>query len=320
MKPLLTILLVFPLYVFAQEPLTTPMNHVDTSMYDWKGEVKQHMREGEWIGTETRFGEKAKGIFVHGQLNGTWAVYYKSGKLREEGQYANNLRDGIWIVFAGTGDTLLVCHYKMGVPDGLYKTFTSKNRCTREGSFVSGKKEGKWIATAYNYKSELMARTVYTYVGDVLNGPTIVTTFSGKKTYNYDAGNLISRDSIASIDSLFVNKPWPPLQEDPLMFAEEMPYFIGGESAFQQYLKENTVYPASAKANKKAGTCYITFIVEKDGAISDVYVRKGIKDAPELDAEAVRVIQSMPKWVPGQMNGRPVRVELTIPFRFEIGN
>jgi TonB family protein len=106
--------------------------------------------------------------------------------------------------------------------------------------------------------------------------------------------------------------------EEAITFAEEMPTFAGGDTAFQAYLSHNIMYPQMEKEMGKTGTVYVYFEVGKDGTISNVQTKKGVTDAPGFSKEAERVIRSMPKWTPGKMDGRYVKVGMTIPVRFEL--
>jgi TonB family protein len=95
---------------------------------------------------------------------------------------------------------------------------------------------------------------------------------------------------------------------------EEQPYFPGGDEARHKFIEENIHYPDSALKNKIQGKVFVTFIVEKDGSLSNVRVLKGIGGG--LDEEAVRVIKMMPKWIPGRQRGTPVRVQFNVPIKF----
>jgi protein TonB len=97
---------------------------------------------------------------------------------------------------------------------------------------------------------------------------------------------------------------------------EEMPEFPGGQSALMKYLSENIRYPVIAQENGIEGRVICSFVVERDGSITDVQVVRGVD--PSLDREAVRVIQSMPKWKPGKQRGKPVRVRFTLPIVFRL--
>ena len=97
---------------------------------------------------------------------------------------------------------------------------------------------------------------------------------------------------------------------------EEMPSFPGGPSALFQFLSANIQYPATAEENGIKGRVIVTFVVERDGSITDVKVVKSVD--PSLDKEAVRVIKSMPRWQPGKQNGSAVRVKYTTPVTFRL--
>src|SRR5476651_1689642 len=87
--------------------------------------------------------------------------------------------------------------------------------------------------------------------------------------------------------------------------------FPGGMKEFANYLAGNIVYPAGAKAANQQGKVFLTFVVEKDGSLSRIRVLRGV--SPDIDAEAVRVIQASPKWLCAQQNGVPVRQQYTVP-------
>ena len=97
---------------------------------------------------------------------------------------------------------------------------------------------------------------------------------------------------------------------------EEMPQFPGGPSALFEYLSTNIKYPVVAEENGVQGRVIATFIVERDGSITDVKVVKSVD--PSLDKEAQRVVKSMPHWIPGKQNGSAVRVKYTVPVTFRL--
>ena len=97
---------------------------------------------------------------------------------------------------------------------------------------------------------------------------------------------------------------------------EKMPEYPGGQAALFEYLSTNVKYPADAEKKKVEGRVLVTFIVNTDGSITDIeLVRKAF---PSLDAEAVRVISGMPKWVPGEQKGQKVKVKYTVPLSFHL--
>ncbi len=97
---------------------------------------------------------------------------------------------------------------------------------------------------------------------------------------------------------------------------EQMPAFPGGETALMQFLSSHIKYPVEAEDNGIQGRVVCTFVVERNGSISDVRVVKSVD--PSLDKEAVRVLKSMPNWIPGRQDGSPVRVKYTTPVTFRL--
>jgi protein TonB len=115
-----------------------------------------------------------------------------------------------------------------------------------------------------------------------------------------------------------IAEPEPVKEEETKVFdvVEQMPSFPGGPSALMQYLNSNIKYPVVAEENGVQGRVIVTFVVERDGSITDVKVVKSVD--PSLDKEAARVVKSMPKWQPGKQNGSAVRVKYTVPVTFRL--
>ena len=115
-----------------------------------------------------------------------------------------------------------------------------------------------------------------------------------------------------------IAEPEPVKEEETKVFdvVEQMPSFPGGPSALMQYLSSNIKYPVVAEENGVQGRVVCTFVVERDGSITDVRVVKSVD--PSLDKEAVRVVKGMPKWIPGKQNGAAVRVKYTVPVTFRL--
>jgi TonB family protein len=95
-----------------------------------------------------------------------------------------------------------------------------------------------------------------------------------------------------------------------------MPMFTGGNDALYNYLATNLKYPTAAKEAKIQGTVFVQFIINADGKISNVKIRKGM--GGECDGEAKRVIESMPAWTPGKQKGQVVAVQYTLPIKFSL--
>ena len=97
---------------------------------------------------------------------------------------------------------------------------------------------------------------------------------------------------------------------------EVMPSFPGGQAALLQYLNSHVKYPVVAQENGIQGRVTISFVVERDGSITDVKVARSVD--PSLDKEAARVVSSMPRWTPGKQNGSAVRVKFNVPVVFKL--
>jgi protein TonB len=100
------------------------------------------------------------------------------------------------------------------------------------------------------------------------------------------------------------------------MVVESMPSFPGGDAALFKYLSDNIKYPVIAQESGIQGRVICQFVVNRDGSIVDIEVVRSVDRS--LDAEAVRVIQSMPKWTPGKQRGKTVRVKYTLPVNFRL--
>jgi len=105
-------------------------------------------------------------------------------------------------------------------------------------------------------------------------------------------------------------------EETVFVVVEKMPEYPGGEDALTEYLVSNIKYPVEAKTKGIQGRVFVSYIVEKDGAVTNAKILRGIGGG--CDEEAVRVVSSMPKWIPGTQRGEPVRVQFNLPIMFSL--
>ena len=105
-------------------------------------------------------------------------------------------------------------------------------------------------------------------------------------------------------------------QEEPYVVVEEMPLFSGGDSTLLTYISHNTKYPETAKINKIQGKVIVRFCVTSVGSVDRISVLKSVN--PELDAEAVRVVGSLPAFKPGKQGGKAVSVWYMVPIEFSL--
>ena len=97
---------------------------------------------------------------------------------------------------------------------------------------------------------------------------------------------------------------------------QEPPVYPGGMSNFARYLGASIRYPMYSREHNIQGRVIIQFIVEKDGRLSNIHILRSV--SPDIDQEAMRVMQGCPNWVPGTQSGKPVRVKFTIPLNFQL--
>jgi len=145
---------------------------------------------------------------------------------------------------------------------------------------------------------------------ELMNTKTAIGTFDVKGNDDVNGEVLKAKEQIT--------QPEPPKVEENKIFevVEQMPAYPGGQEALLKYLRDNIHYPTVAAENGVQGRVVVGFVVEKDGSISDVNIMKG--QDPSLDREAMRVVKSMPKWIPGKQNGSSVRVKYQVPVTFRL--
>ena len=124
-----------------------------------------------------------------------------------------------------------------------------------------------------------------------------------EKEQNRIPGQMLIRGDSNRSDSTYL---WP--------IYEVMPSFPGGESALYEFWESNKQYPEEAKRNNEYGRVIVTFVIEKDGTVTNPRILRG--RTPSLDNEALRLVSIMPKWMPGTMCGEPKRVRFNLPIKF----
>ena len=168
----------------------------------------------------------------------------------------------------------------------------------------------KFVPPVIKKDSEVKPEEELKSQDDLNKSKTAIGSFDVKG--NDDAGGevLKAKEVIA--------QPEPPKEEETKVFdvVEQMPSFPGGQAALMSYLSNNIKYPQIAMENGVQGRVVCTFVVERDGSITDIRVVRGVD--PSLDKEAIRVLKSMPHWIPGKQNGSAVRVKFTVPVTFKL--
>ncbi|UKK48833.1 energy transducer TonB [Prevotella sp. E9-3] len=143
---------------------------------------------------------------------------------------------------------------------------------------------------------------------DLAKTNTAIGTFDVKGNDEAEGEVLKAKEVIAD----------EPKVEEQKVFdvVEQMPEFPGGQAALLKWISDHIKYPAVAEENGIQGRVVATFVVERDGSVTDVKIARSID--PSLDKEAIRVLKQMPKWIPGKQNGSAVRVKYTVPVTFKL--
>lgn len=128
----------------------------------------------------------------------------------------------------------------------------------------------------------------------------IVFSFQSKAQTPADSSATVQLDSINDIDAA--------------------PEFPGGEEAFLTFIASNLTYPLDARAQGIEGTVYVTFVVDKDGSISNIHIEEGRGLSPSCDQAAIDAVSKSPRWKPGLHNGVPVRVKRISRIRFTLSD
>lgn len=169
----------------------------------------------------------------------------------------------------------------------------------------------KFTAPVIKKDSEVKPEDELKTQDQIMETKTAIGSFDVKGNDDVNGEVLKAKEVIA--------QPEPPKQpEESKVFdvVEQMPSFPGGQGALLEYLASHVKYPVVAQENGVQGRVVVSFVVERDGSITDVRVVRSVD--PSLDREAARVVSSMPRWTPGKQNGSAVRVKYNVPVMFKL--
>ena len=258
-------------------------------------------------------------IFVQWFNPAAWLLKQDLQNIHEYEADETVLREG---VNAKDYQMLLI---KKAVGTRLYSMANSFNHSSlkKRITMMLKEKSSPWARMKYLYVLPLVALALTAFarpevsaVADEISSAKVNDLVASVKT------NLAETASVAVKDTLTpgaVNVPQEvkdELKGTPVFeVVEQMPEFPdGGMAGLMDYFQKNMRYPAEAKEAGKQGRVTVQFVVNKDGSISGARVLRGVD--PLLDAEAIRLVNAMPKWKPGMQQGKPVAVKYTVPVRF----
>ncbi len=241
-----------------------------------------------------------------------WEVreYWKSGGLRMSGTYSDpveHVRDGFFSFYNKNGTKIYEGHYKDNDVVGFWnfwfdsgdfreygKYYLPANEAERD-SIKSAQPSDDNQAPTIHWESFKDSTWVYFHKNGERSG-----------VEHYLSGKLV--------EAQYWNEDGSEVAPDALV--SRMPSYPGGIDQLIKYLKNNILYPKKVKKNGIQGTVYIRFVVNELGDLEDVSVLRSVH--PDLDKEAMRVVQGMRQWLPALAQNRPVKVQYNLPIRFAL--
>lgn len=258
-------------------------------LFGKSSKIEYNVLEGQCVTYFHSGKRKQFANYKQGDLLGDVYNYYPNGVLYSDFEYTQTFTGGGNSVGKAFVSYYLIktCNDSLGkatVTDGNghYIDYSDDFKTiVEEGDVKNGESDGQWTGIVIEQDS---LRFKDTYV----NGRLIAGISTDKKgeTYRYTQ-------------------------------KQANPEFTGGETAFAHFLIRNIRYPDQAKENNIQGKVYITFVVERDGEITEAKTVRS--PSKEISDEGLRVINLSPKWVPGYLHGKPVRVQFTVPINFSLG-
>ncbi len=172
------------------------------------------------------------------------------------------------------------------------------------------------LSIAVNIGNNVHAAGLPEFISDAVGNVTLTMPQINKDVAMTPSAEIDNYSTTAKADTVVSDNA----SSDGNAYAvvDKMPSFVGGYQGLNQFLALNMKYPDNAFKNKVQGKVFVAFVIEKDGSVVEAEVVRSAD--PELDAEALRVINAMPKWNPGINKGKPVRVKYTLPISFKLND
>ncbi|MGC4058515.1 MAG: TonB family protein [Chitinophagaceae bacterium] len=212
--------------------------------------------------------------------DGAFVYYDESGVRESYGSFTRGMRSGEWMDVYETGAVRSRAVYKAGNIEGWWNNWYANGKLRARGKYRHNKAVGRW---KWYYENGVVASSE-----KYRSGKLRKATF-----YNEDGSKTPGKPQI-----------------------EVMAEYKGGETALYRYLQNNIRYPQDAIEQDWEGTVRVRFIVDTDGSVIKPVIRRGAY--PALDAEALRVVRSMPAWTPARSHNLPVRVYFLVPVTFRL--
>jgi TonB family protein len=253
--------------------------------------LKSHFTDGKLSGKFERLypngNVRQVKFYVDNKQNGPYQEFYPNGQLRAEGNYSMGKFIGEWKRFYETGEPLIIMNID-SQGSGKFKSLHINGLTQEEGEFIERNSYGIWTLKDNN-------------------GNIVQSKECGFET------PFVLKDYEAFFSPNYVLNDEP--DNNIIEFPEREAKFIGGNEALAQYIASSVNYPEKAIKKEIADKIFVSFVVEVDGSISNVKIIKGHK---LLREETIRVVQNMPKWYPGESNGKKARTRCKLPINYTL--
>jgi TonB family protein len=265
----------------------------------------QTIKTGRFVYYYTNGQTSSEGNYANNLREGMWQEWHSNGQLKSKGNYVKGEREGSWVFWFDNGQKSSEGQYRKNLMEGSVLSWQSNATLNEKGTYSNGKKEGLWQSWYENGNKSYEA----VFNQDRLHGMGKWYFLNGRQ----------SSEETYELDEIVKATYWDdqgkqlekPLEDD------RMPSYPGDSTAgVQKYLQNNLHYPAPAKEQNIQGRVIVRFAVDYDGTIKEATVTEPVNEL--LDAEAARVIMAMPKWKHGIQHNRPVKVYFSLPISFKL--
>lgn len=267
-----------------------------------------------------------------GDYTGVCESFYADGSIRSQTDFSNSLRNGNHREYYKNGQLAAIATFHQEYYVGKAYRYSQDSikilemtlDSTETGEFTAYSKNGKQIIATGKFKNSYRDGDwmFYNELGELIKTVSYDSDETRKKIEDRKKSSgmyIIPYEE--TIDKLFLEDYGMPDEVNPetiIDFPDVPAEFPSSVGLIQDFLNENVNYPLSAIEKNETGTVYLSFVVELDGSFSEVEVLRGVSES--LDNEAIRLIKSMPNWIPGQYNGQNVRTRCRTPIVFSLTN